>query len=372
MYTPRGIAYRNGSIYVTDIILNAIIVYSKSGVWQNSYVVQGLTSGMHNVIVDSNGTIYVADDSNGRVVAITPTAAPDIYINFATGWANYSTTLNYTSGQADGYWLVTPPAAGSTLQSAAVLEPGDTNYWSGWPSNAPLSQWIGVSATATAPGFGGPYNFTTQFTLPWNAILSSLTLTGQYSCDDRCTIYLNGQDQTPYLKGAGELSYTQISINSTNGRFIVGGTNIVTFTLLDVIGENGINLAARVSGSMNASAIPLAMSSSTAAPPLNIILSSSLSSSSSTTHVQSVSSSSFMAFSSTAQSSAIAPSSSASKQATSSMTPQAGSSLPYSSSTTRSESGSPVANDAQPSPALLATDIAIITALAGMLLMNMY
>lgn len=96
------------------------------------------------------------------------------------------------TGVADPHYsLIASPAA---YTAVTVNDPG---YPIGtWAPNSATSRWIGPAGDSN--GVGGNYVYRTNFTVPANAILSTVSVSGQWAVDDVATdILINGASTAP-------------------------------------------------------------------------------------------------------------------------------------------------------------------------------
>jgi hypothetical protein len=99
------------------------------------------------------------------------------------------------TGTADPHYaLISSPAA---YTAVTVNDPGYPISPNGpWAANSPTSRWIGPDGTSN--GAGGNYIYRTTFTVPANAILSSVNVFGLWAVDDVATdILINGNSTAP-------------------------------------------------------------------------------------------------------------------------------------------------------------------------------
>jgi hypothetical protein len=64
-----------GNLYITDGYINSrVAVYDKNGVWVRSFGEQGKGPGqfinLHNIAIDSQDRIYIADRANARIPGV--------------------------------------------------------------------------------------------------------------------------------------------------------------------------------------------------------------------------------------------------------------------------------------------------------------
>jgi hypothetical protein len=113
-----------------------------------------------------------------------------------------------------------------------------------WANNSPTSRWIGPDGTSY--GAGGNYVYRTTFTVPANAILSSVNVFGLWAVDDTATdIKINGISTSPPSP-----FYTPLVPFAVTSGFVYG-TNTLDFYITNAnIGLNPTGLRVdRVVGS---------------------------------------------------------------------------------------------------------------------------
>ena len=110
-----------------------------------------------------------------------------------------------------------------------------------WLANDANSRWIGPATDHDANGAAGDYTYRTTFTLPANANLASVSITGNWATDDGgLRISLNGTN-TNNPPSAGFSGYTAFTINDANADFVVG-TNTLDFTFNNGGGPTGLRV----------------------------------------------------------------------------------------------------------------------------------
>ncbi|HVT29243.1 MAG TPA: hypothetical protein VHE81_14600 [Lacipirellulaceae bacterium] len=112
----------------------------------------------------------------------------------------------------------------------------DTTYpFPPWLPNNAGSRWIGPAADSFGPA--GPWIYRTTFTVPANAILSTVSVTGDWATDDPGTdIRINGAST-----GQTSPSYLALTPFSINSGF-VAGTNTLDFYLTNAGGPTGLRV----------------------------------------------------------------------------------------------------------------------------------
>lgn len=132
-----------------------------------------------------------------------------------------------TAGTPDIHYTVTTSPSGSFVPVAI----DDTTFpFPPWFPNNTFSRWIGPAAQYGG-GPNGFYAYRTTFTLPGNAILSSVSISGLWGTDDPGNDILINANSTGQVS-AGFTSLVPFSINSG---FVVG-LNTIDFLLANVGG----------------------------------------------------------------------------------------------------------------------------------------
>jgi hypothetical protein len=127
-----------------------------------------------------------------------------------------------------------PLAAGAVDPHYALSSSNDPNFpgpsaivvnpAGGWTPNTATSKWISVQASTTGMG-GGLYDYTTTFTVA-GVNPATVTIAGHWSCDDECTLTLNGtQVATDPTPAWGKV----VAFTVPAGSPFVGGTNTLVF-----------------------------------------------------------------------------------------------------------------------------------------------
>jgi hypothetical protein len=118
-------------------------------------------------------------------------------------------------GAADGnYFLLSAPAAYPTVTVDDTVWPIAPN--GPWVINSAGSRWIGPDINGN--GIGGAYVYRTTFTVPANAILNTVNVSGLWSVDDFGTdIVINGNST-----GQTKLGFTTLAPFSVTSGFVFG------------------------------------------------------------------------------------------------------------------------------------------------------
>jgi hypothetical protein len=135
---------------------------------------------------------------------------------FNTG-VNASSTVIPAAGVADPHYaLIVSP------NSATAVTVDDTNYpFPPWIANSATSRWIGPAIDSFGTG-GSTFIYRTTFTLPANAQLSSVSVTGKWAVDDAGTdILINGAST-----GQTNTSWTTLTPFSVTSGFVAGTNNL--------------------------------------------------------------------------------------------------------------------------------------------------
>jgi len=164
-------------------------------------------------------------------------------------WAAPITDLRNTGVDATGtfllgasvpdpnYTLVISPVG--TALPAVVTPPGYP--FPAWVANTSVSQWIGPRSIS-ANGPGGTYQYDTQFTLPPNADLNSVLISGQWATDNPGHDILVNGISTGNTNVIQFSAFTPFSISApTNGPFF-HGINTLSFVLSNVSGPTGLHV----------------------------------------------------------------------------------------------------------------------------------
>ncbi len=139
------------------------------------------------------------------------------------------------TGVADPHYsLIASPAA---YTAVTVNDPG---YPIGtWALNSATSRWIGPAGDSN--GAGGNYVYRTNFTVPANAILSTVSVTGQWAVDDVATdILINGASTSPPSP-----FYTPLQAFSVTSGFVYGNNTLdflITNALLGTVNPTGLRV----------------------------------------------------------------------------------------------------------------------------------
>jgi hypothetical protein len=142
---------------------------------------------------------------------------------------------NYQPTSApDGNYTVIASPTGPFIPVAV----DDTNYpIPPWVANNPTtSRWIGTSQLYS-DGLLGNYTYRTSFSLPANAILSSVTISGQWAADNSgLDILVNGNSS-----GNVAVGFTSLAPFSLTSGFQIG-LNTVDFIVLNQGGPTGLRV----------------------------------------------------------------------------------------------------------------------------------
>jgi hypothetical protein len=151
------------------------------------------------------------------VILVTASAgATPILGLFPSGVDNTGALLSV--GQTDPHY---------TLNGGAAIVATPAGPW----ITSPLAMWIcltseGYTSVPALP----PYNYTTTFVLPSNAVPDSVFLTITRASDDGVTVFVNGNNtQLPGLPQTEFSSLNTFSIAGTSSPFFTIGTNTLTF-----------------------------------------------------------------------------------------------------------------------------------------------
>ncbi len=163
------------------------------------------------------------------------TAARAAFINdlFNTGVNNLKVALG--PNVIDPHYTITA-SPGGPMPARTVI---DTAFpFPPWVANSPGingSRWIGPEANGNGPA--GLYRYRTTFTVPANAILSTVNVSGLWGTDDpSIAMRING-NLTPNVSG-GFTTLVPFNINSG----LVIGNNVLTFDLANVISVTGLRV----------------------------------------------------------------------------------------------------------------------------------
>jgi hypothetical protein len=153
---------------------------------------------------------------------------------FNTGVDAFGNPLIGTGVADPHYKLISAPAA---YTAVTVNDPGYPIAPNGpWVANSPTSRWIGPDGTSL--GAPGNYDYRTAFTVPANAILSSVNVFGLWAVDDVATdILINGSSTAPPSP-----FYTPLQPFAVTSGFVFG-TNTLDFLITNAnIGINPTGL----------------------------------------------------------------------------------------------------------------------------------
>lgn len=173
----------------------------------------------------------------GIVVALlccaTETRAAIITDLYNTGVNNLTAMLG--PNVIDPHYLITFSPSGPTLPRTVI----DTAFpFPPWVPNSPGvggSRWIAPEANGN--GLPGNYRYRTMFTVPANANLSTVNVSGLWGTDDpSIAMRING-NLTPNVSGGFT---TLVPFNITSG-FVIGN-NVLTFDLTNVVSVTGLRV----------------------------------------------------------------------------------------------------------------------------------
>jgi len=149
---------------------------------------------------------------------------------YNTGVNNLSMAL--AANVVDPHYVITVSPSGP-LPAKTVT---DTAFpFPPWVANNANSRWIGPDASSQGPA--GTYRYRTQFTVPANAILSTVNVTGLWGTDDNSlNIFING-NPTGNVSGG----FTTLVPFTVNSGFVFGTNNLV-FRLNNAGGPTGLRV----------------------------------------------------------------------------------------------------------------------------------
>ncbi|MEQ8847784.1 hypothetical protein [Botrimarina sp.] len=135
----------------------------------------------------------------------------------------FNTGVN-AAGDDPNYQII----SGSTLVDAVVAAPPAT-----WVSNNAGSRWIGPATTPDARAPGGAFTYETTFTLPANADLSSVAISGDWGTDNGGLDILINSVST----GQTSVGFTSLTAFSVTSGFQTG-INTLQFVLNNATNAN--------------------------------------------------------------------------------------------------------------------------------------
>lgn len=145
-------------------------------------------------------------------------------------------------GSTDAHWTLSsddPAFKGPKAIVATVA--------GGWAADTATSRWISVQQSA-AGNTGNTYTYTTHFTLVGTSTTSA-TLTGQWACDDSCTMLLNGKSvATNPTPAWGTVATFTVPAGSP---FVTGDNTLAIATVNTTGGPTGLQVVS-ISGTVNA------------------------------------------------------------------------------------------------------------------------
>jgi hypothetical protein len=132
----------------------------------------------------------------------------------------------------DPHYAITVSPSGP-LPAKTVI---DTSFpFPPWVANNAGSRWIGPDASSQGPA--GTYRYRTQFTVPANAILSTVNITGLWGTDDNSlNIFINGNPTGNV--SAGFMTLVPFTVSSG----FQYGTNNLVFRLNNAGGPTGLRV----------------------------------------------------------------------------------------------------------------------------------
>jgi len=137
------------------------------------------------------------------------------------------------AGVADpNYSLIVQPGSATAVTVDHTIWP---IFGGPWVPNNAASRWIGPDASSQGPP--GNYTYRTTFTVPNNAILSTVNVSGLWGADDpSIDILINGNSTGNVSAGFTSL----VPFNVTSG--FVFGTNTLDFALNNAGGPTGLRV----------------------------------------------------------------------------------------------------------------------------------
>jgi hypothetical protein len=132
--------------------------------------------------------------------------------------------------------LSTRITASSPPPNFTAVTVDDTTYpFPPWLPNNSGSRWIGPAADSYGPA--GPWIYRTTFTVPANAILSTVSVGGDWATDDPGTdIRINGAST-----GQTSASFTSLTPFSISSGFVFGN-NTLDFYITNAGGPTGLRV----------------------------------------------------------------------------------------------------------------------------------
>ncbi|HEY6446118.1 MAG TPA: Ig-like domain-containing protein [Acidobacteriaceae bacterium] len=214
--TPSGGSAINGSASLASDDVTLTFVPTDGLLPSTTYTVS--VSGFTDLI-GNTGTAFTSGFTTGT------SYAP---IVLSTG-LNASGQLITTNNTSDAHWtyiatssLPTSPyyqfSASGTPAPLQTVGSGDTGFYSGWPANGPLSDWININPNSTTGNTMGVYS--TTFNIP-SSVPSNLCLVGSVGIDDNGELGLNGTAITGNISAI----YSMTGLNIPVSTYLVSGTN---------------------------------------------------------------------------------------------------------------------------------------------------
>jgi hypothetical protein len=158
-------------------------------------------------------------------LTVCPTATRAALITnlFNTGLDASGNLIGLANVPDPHYGLIVSP------NSSTAVTVDDTNYpFPPWVANSANSRWIGPAIDGSGPG-GSNYIYRTTFTVPANAILSTVSITGQWAVDDNGTDILINGSSTGQTYGL----VTPLKTFNINSGFVFG-TNTLDFLINNI------------------------------------------------------------------------------------------------------------------------------------------
>lgn len=240
----------NGSFVVTNHGSNSNLINIPAGHIElykgdNIGSAAGAATYLEDVVAGNATYTY-----SGNLSSNVTSAAAFVDVHFGreaiTGLFNTgvdgSGVANISDASPDPHYSLTLVPSGS---SAAVVAKATDGLPGSWLGDSATSAWIGPNNDAddALEGPEGSYRAETTFTLPGNADLSTVAITGMWATDNGgVDIFLNGNS----LLASGDLAATEVS--SAFGSFtpfsiqpdaslLVLGTNTLTFAWINGSGD---------------------------------------------------------------------------------------------------------------------------------------
>ncbi|HEY4233480.1 MAG TPA: hypothetical protein VGM76_08640 [Lacipirellulaceae bacterium] len=163
------------------------------------------------------------------VICLAPVSRAAIISGLFNTGVDPSAALLLT-GQPDPHYSLILPASSTAVavddSAGSIITP----LGSPWAQNSATSRWIGPSVSSS--GAGGNYDYRTTFSLPANAVLSTVNISGSWAVDDIIAdVLINGNSTAPITPFYTPLTpftlptgFYQTGINTLD--FLVGNANI--------------------------------------------------------------------------------------------------------------------------------------------------